>query len=204
MEDIEVTMTNVRKAYRLLAVYQKKILDIVQDIAKEFNYDFYRWEPQQYVATNEKKPPFSFGGWGMLPMYNISFLYLNPAYDRRIPQLGEWLLEIKVEVDEEYEEANYKILSPLKFKASAEESNSHLGLFAMQLTTSHVAHQSWYNIWDDGNYYPRNVENVIQGKNYKFVGNWYDTSELLVSKESFQGVIANFKGLLVQHEILQA
>ncbi len=201
MEDIEVTMTEVRKAYRLLAVYQQNVLKVVQDIAKEFDYEFYRWEPNHDVATDEKSPPFRLGGWGMLPMYDISFLFLNPTYDRRNPQPGEWLLEVNVFTDNGYEEKKDKILSPLEFKDGVDESDTQIGLFAMQLTTENKPRQYWYDIWNDDSDYPDDAEDVIKNENYKLIGDWYNTSKLLANEDSFQGVIADFKGILAQHGI---
>ena len=191
-EDLENTMLDVRKAYRLLHLYQQSVFELVQEIAKAFNYKFYRWVPKFEVATNEKIAPFSWKGLGMLPMYDISFLFLDPSYDRKKPRQGEWLLDISVQSDDGYKVDHYRwILNQVEFEHIKEDSNTLIGLYAIQFKGNMNFHE-WYDIWNNKKY-PMDGNEILEGDNIRVIGKYYNAAEWLADQNT---IIKEFKDLL--------
>jgi len=96
-EDIDAALVDVRRAYRLLYLYQRSVINLAQRVGDHF-------EKQPYVLAMAGggpaalRPPFGVDAWKYLPLYCASFLFLSPdsladpLYPR--PRLGDWMLEV--------------------------------------------------------------------------------------------------------------
>ena len=202
MSELELTMMNVRKAYRLLALYQERIFKMTQDIAQNFNYEFYRYmsNSRNYMEDNPTELPVSSPGWWMLPMYDMSFLYLNANNNANKPQPGEWLLDIYIYSDNGYQEdTDNNIVTPLKFDDTVEESDTEIGLYAIYIKKKQENY-TWYDIHMDIEY-PRAGAKVRNDPYQKIVGKSYKATKLLENPESLKNVLDNFKTLLAQNDI---
>ncbi len=99
--DLDLALTDVRRAYRLTWSYQRRIFDMIQLIAAKFpQHQFHTWE------ALDREPPVKRGtnplrkwAWDLLPMYRISFFFLPLGADESRPKLGEWMLEVKIITD---------------------------------------------------------------------------------------------------------
>src|SRR6266851_1847466 len=118
-EELKNTLIEVRKAYRLIYLYQYYVFDIVRKIVEEFgNPKFYCWDTQHY----EKPPPLTSSPldrwtWDMLPTYDLSLLFLSVGADTNRQRQGDWLLEIRVVADDGFELQGSTEPDPTKFRS---------------------------------------------------------------------------------------
>ncbi len=131
--DLETALCEVRKAYRLLWLFQRRVFDICETIRDNFGVKFY------CVGYHFDRPasssPFKKWSWDMLPMSNISFLFLrhkgeNPHNDgANYPMPDDYLLSIHVMPDSAL--IDFRLEGepdPMQFPA-ANTSESKLGLY---------------------------------------------------------------------------
>jgi len=87
MKEIDNALQDVRKAYRLLYLYQRRTMNIVQRITKEFDCQYYGWVPYKFYRPPKfgTKDIFNRWAWDMLPMYDVSFLFLKTGADLTCP-----------------------------------------------------------------------------------------------------------------------
>jgi len=81
-EDLRGAFTEVRKAYRLLGLFQQQILDLAEQISGKLDRKFYRWLPsgdaEEIRATrNPARRP----AWKMLPLNGACSVYLPRSVD---------------------------------------------------------------------------------------------------------------------------
>ncbi|BCP51757.1 hypothetical protein K32_03740 [Kaistia sp. 32K] len=142
------TLADVRRAYRLIWGYQRRIMDILNLMADEFDsHEFYCWK------TLDRDPPAKRGtnplkkwAWDLLPLYQASFLYTSVGSDLGALKAGEWLLEFYVNSDS-IDLKRYQPGEPdaLKF-GSAEKTNSTISLVAWKCTSDTKA--DWFrDVW---------------------------------------------------------
>jgi hypothetical protein len=142
-DDLKQALLDVRKAYRLLFWFQRRILDLVQELSGKLGQEFYVWLP---AGDNESigwlRNPLQTSAWKMLPIHNASFLFLPPGADRNAPRKGEWLLEIQFYDDGEPEES-WEEPTPQEFKDPT-ESHSKIYLYAF-VAQQDLGAINWYH-----------------------------------------------------------
>lgn len=193
-------LTDVRRAYRIIWMYQRRVLDLVSQIAEKFDLEFYAWSPEEYERLGRfTTDPTKNSAWDMLPLYNTSFLYLPEDADRNRTRVGDWMLEIAVISDEGY---NCKALENGEVDASqflpAEKTRSILGLYAWRSTKT--LDRNWFNsIWDSWDSekmgWPKDgglVENAE--RNIMIIGKTFDLSDLS-DETAVETAVAGFKVL---------
>lgn len=101
MSDLPSSLIDVRRAYRLVWGYQRRVMDLVQLLEDEFQtHEFYAWTPTWHARpTQLRTSPVRKWAWDGLPFYKVSFLYLPVGSDSNVPKKGEWLLEIRIDSD---------------------------------------------------------------------------------------------------------
>ena len=79
MNELENSLAEVRKAYRLLYDYQKKVLDLVKFIGSEFGRSYSGGHPQfSNASPRNGKGNLSLWAWDWLNMYYYEFTFHNP------------------------------------------------------------------------------------------------------------------------------
>ncbi|WP_081210521.1 hypothetical protein [Salegentibacter sediminis] len=74
--DLTNLFQDVRSSYRLLALYQKRLLDLVNYIGNQYSLDFERGGPQFCKAGgNGKYFNLDYSGWNYLVLYFYSFKF---------------------------------------------------------------------------------------------------------------------------------
>ena len=151
--DLKHALVDVRKAYRLIWLYQRRVVDIIRLIADTLGYRFYRWETEDIIGRMPGRTttdPFSEGSWiwSTLPLYRMSLLYLPTTLDWNVQKKGEWMLEIVVETDSGFSEREDDLeRAPSEFKA-ADQSETFLRLYAWYCTGD--GNVGWFsNIWNE-------------------------------------------------------
>jgi len=99
--EMQAALVDVRKAYRLVWAYQRRLFDIVKATTDEFeDMGFYYWQTIHTARpANSGSSPFSRWAWDMLPMRRASFLFLNGSTERNLARKGQWMLELHLNSD---------------------------------------------------------------------------------------------------------
>jgi hypothetical protein len=142
-DDLNQALLDVRKAYRLLFLFQRRILDLVQELGGKLGQEFYVWLP---AGDNETiswlRNPLQTSAWKMLPINDASFLFLPPDADHNTPRKGEWLLEILFYDDGEPDESSEE-LTLQGFRDPA-ESHSKIYLCAF-VAQEDLGEMNWHS-----------------------------------------------------------
>ena len=130
---LDNALTDVRKAYRLLWCYQKRVFDMVKLFVEEFDdMTFYNWRTLHagHPCRTGTNPMGDRWTWDMLPMVRASYLFLPGGSDHNATLPGQWMLEVFINSDGGFSEAEdgYEP-DPANFEA-AEKSTSTVSLFA--------------------------------------------------------------------------
>ncbi len=195
-DELKKALLDVRKAFRLLFLYQRRVLDLAMTFANEMSLRPY------CVGYGFNRPatanPFDKWVWDMLPMYRVSFLFLSPLTDQNHPKRGEWLLDIHLVSDSGYPEGiSWKKGEPNPVTFSpAENCVSLLGIYAFK--SDRDERRNWHDdVWHPAiNYpsrYPSDWNVVTNDKNgVSIYGAQFDLSKL-TNKEAMLGTADQFK-----------
>ncbi|MDI9849517.1 hypothetical protein QM467_15785 [Rhodoblastus sp. 17X3] len=134
--ELSLALLDVRRAYRLLWSYQRRMLDMMCVIADAFEeHEFYVWEPSYFEPPCKRtRDPSKHWAWDMLPMVNMAYLCLPEGADRNHPKKGQWMLEILLTSDSGFELSETENEPDSKTFAPAENAESTLTLLAWQCT----------------------------------------------------------------------
>ncbi len=179
-DEMKSALADVRRAYRLVWSYQRRVLDIVALIAGEFDeHEFYVWEtyPRDRPAGRIKDPTGKWA-WDLVPLHKASFLYLPPEADRNRPISGQWMLEIAVETDDGFEDPETGDEPDAAEFDDAASCSSTVTLYAWLCIAS--CERNWLNgVWRHGEWPEEDgvpVEHAIPP--VKIVGRSFDLAEV--------------------------
>jgi hypothetical protein len=149
--DLSHALVDVRKAYRLIWLYQRRVADIVGLITDALGYKFYSWDTGAIGRMSRSRTKDPFGSdqwiWSTLPCYRMSLLYLPPNLASNIQRAGEWMLEIFVESDTGAKAREDDSEPPPTEFASVEESATVLRLYAWHCSAD--GSLDWFSeIWE--------------------------------------------------------
>ncbi len=201
MNDINAALIDVRKAYRLLYLYQKSVLDLAKEIAD--GLDFQQnccWTPIQFkTPPNRDNSPFKDRwAWDMLPMYDVSFLFLREGVNKeKSVKVGECLLKVHIISDNGYQEKGKKEPNPIEFQAT-ENSDTILELIVIQ--ASKDLGKTWVNIWNNNSTCNFDTEQLLRKYEMLLIRKEYCLAELS-DQESLNRVLEDFKANLCERGI---
>jgi hypothetical protein len=142
-------LTDVRKAYRLLWCYQRRVFDVVRLIADEFDdMAFYYWQTRHSGRPcNSGTNPMARWTWDMLPMVEASYLFLPGGVDRNLTLPGQWMLEVNVASDSGFKKPDDNSEpDPADFEDPA-TSTSNVTLYAWYCTGQ--SKLNWFSgVWN--------------------------------------------------------
>lgn len=182
-QDLTNLFKDVRSSYRLLALYQKRLLDLVNFIGNQFSLDFERGGSQFCKAGgNGKYFNLDYSGWNYLVLYFYSFKF-SPI------KIGEDVYRFRIihQADTGFYDAGDANLSKLAIDNFNEVDNSETRLFLIL-----SKNDDSYPLKD---FLPPHLSKKSKGilKNDK--GNWvgvsYDMMEF-TDKESTDKVLGAF------------
>jgi hypothetical protein len=111
-------------------MFQRRVLDLVGQVASTFGFQFWCWYPAgKYQAIQPSINPLEKGAWGTVPLYNASFLFVPPDAEGAAQRKGEWLLEVLVAPDTGFTERGKSEANPADFPDPA-QCESRLKLYA--------------------------------------------------------------------------
>lgn len=87
-------LCDVRKAYRIIVAYQRRIIDMAKIIQNSFGYKYFYRVNHNYNATGTGSPT-NRPSIDMLPLYTgLSMFFLPQESDPHSPKKNEWMLEV--------------------------------------------------------------------------------------------------------------
>jgi hypothetical protein len=147
--EVNEALVEVRKAYRLLWLFQKRVFDIFETITNEFNVNYYYsdFEKPGKPGTNPCNRPIR----EMLPMQQMNLLYLNNdskhSDPSSYPQSNDFLLDLCFTADSGRDKFIAEDSSPDNFPAP-EKCITTLALYLYLNKTDKVNSTNWfYQIW---------------------------------------------------------
>jgi hypothetical protein len=143
-EELSHALFDVRKAYRLLYLFQRRILDLAEQLSGKLGQQFYYWLPAgDEEAVRGSANPFERNAWKMLPLFDASFLYLLPGVNATdAPRKGQWLLELLLSPDDGQPEGGRGEANPAEF-ADPAQCHSKIYLYAF-IVQEDVQGKDWW------------------------------------------------------------
>jgi len=189
---LSAALADVRKAYRLLWSYQRRLLDTIGLIAGEFpGVSFASWQPMDFYPPARKSVnPADYWASDLLPLMGADFFYLRHGNDRSMAQRGEWMLVINVTSDSGYEVESPEP-DPARFEP-AEECESSLELYIVK-STGDVPVRWTDGLWDRMEWpddFPASI--LMESPALRAFGMKFDIAELGTS-DAVIAAVANFK-----------
>jgi hypothetical protein len=90
-ENIDDILLNVRRAYRLLNAYHRRVLDTVKAIGQRLDGVFYYWTADEYWKVLVWNEAVFAKYWGAIATQKVRFYFIS---DESFPKAGQWLLEV--------------------------------------------------------------------------------------------------------------
>jgi hypothetical protein len=201
--DLVRALTDVRKAYRLIWLYQRRVVDIIRLISESLGYRFWRWETEYHIGRmpgQVTRNPFEEGEWiwATLPLYRMSLFYFPSTLDWNVQKSGQWMLEIAVETDtgvtwpEDGSEP-----SPVEF-AAADKCETLLRLYAWYCTKE--GNLDWFRgVWHQILYPEQDDEPTAENVNVpvRIIRKSLDLSKL-PDRASVERALTEFREAIVQ------
>ncbi len=148
--NLKNVLIEVRKAYRLIYLYQKNIISTIDRFSQEFPCQFYWWTPTKNSPTPQRSTnPTGRWVWDFLPLYSPAFLYISEGGQASDHSPGEWLLSLELITDSEYDPDGAEP-NPLNFEKA---ENSETLLIASFWYCKKAIKENWYyGIWRELDY----------------------------------------------------
>ena len=144
-------MVDVRRAYRLVWAYQRRMLDMVEAIVAAFpETTHYHWETfvSEGFPRRSTTDPSKSWSWDALPYYDFSWLRVVTGLDERIrPLAGRWMLQIRHEADDGWTEDENGNEHDARGFAKAENAASRLSIILWKSETGGEGTAEWKDIW---------------------------------------------------------
>lgn len=191
-DGLHAALCDVRKAYRLIWLYQRRVLDIAKVVSEEFGQHEFRWWSPQYFDPPGQRTVNPMSKWAadFLPLYDFSLLSL-PQENGGVQKLGEWMLEITFSADDGYKEGEKNEPDPVTF-AAPEKCGSQMGLYAWACTKTKK--QNWFwDVWNELDWPEKDVREYAD-EGIRVVGRRTSLANL-PDKDAVLGEVEVFKTL---------
>jgi len=191
--ELNDALVEVRKAYRLVAIYQRRILDMAKIIQKELEYKPYWYVNTKYDVRNRNVPT---DRWSldMLPLYTgLSMLYLPQQADSNCTKKEEWMLEIRFDNDSGFNKTDGNEPDPRLF-AQPIECISQLWLCAFG-TRADGEKTNWLNNVFNQTDWPKSGDISCNERTYA-IGKHFDIATI-GDEVALLKVIEDFKRLVL-------
>jgi hypothetical protein len=146
-DELSRALVDVRRAYRLLYLFQRRILDLLEQLAGELGQSFWYWLPSgDEEAIRGGASPFERSAWKMLPLFDASFLFLPRGVDpNNAPRNGQWLLVLQLCPDDGQPEGGKGEPNPAEF-ADPVGCRSMIYLYAF-IVQEDIQGEWWRNVY---------------------------------------------------------
>lgn len=138
--DVKSALADVRRAYRLLFLYHRRVADLIAEIASLMRCEFYyqAFRPQRHGVYGQN--------WDQaLPMIRNCFLFLPSGQETQELRTGDWMLAVLVHSDTEFPLDDAPDVSLAKLRPP-EAAQSRLSLMVYRSMMDQE--RNWYhNVW---------------------------------------------------------
>lgn len=156
--ELSRALLDVRKAYRLLHGYHRRVLDTAALLAEQFSDATFHRTQLGCSPFTARRNPFerTYWVWDATPLVSVSFLYVRHLGGQDKDQVhrpGDYLLDISFVADSEYTnavEGSNREPDPEGF-LPPEDSASYLVLLLIRCERENRGH-SWISIWNEDDY----------------------------------------------------
>lgn len=151
VSSVSSALLDVRHAYRLVADYQRRCLDMLTLIGQQFpDSQFYNWKTSNDTAATPpaRVDPRNFWSWNFLPLYQISLLLVRNNGGGSFPQVGDWLIEVRIITDTGFEFHDPRIEPDAAKFAPIEACESKLSIMCFKCVTEVPEGHNWlHHVW---------------------------------------------------------
>jgi hypothetical protein len=159
-QEVKSAMIDVRKAYRLLWLYHRRVIDTCEKIISYFDVKHYA----TYIPNkpgNISYHPLNGRILDFLPMQDMRILFLNNESKSEAPNdfpyAGDYLLEIKIIADTGRDEFCNDDVDPTTFE-NVEKSQTKLIFYLFVNLKTRKEQTNWfYSIWNNVEYPDHNT-----------------------------------------------
>jgi hypothetical protein len=203
---IKEALIDVRKAYRLVYLYQKSIISTIDRFSEEFSSVFYYWTPNEYgtppIRTTDLTKKWT---WDLLPFYHASILYLfdNKINDnvsgkksKKVNDISakSWILSFQLMTDTAFEIENGEP-NPKNFDNAGSELSRSVLIVSLFYFNNDLEGESYINFWEKLEYPD---DEYIEYDNYQgvFCVKKEFFLEELETEEMIMSAVSMFKKML--------
>lgn len=199
---IDKALLDVRKAYRLLADYQQRVLELLSFIREElgasYYYQHFRNKLPRSLDQLERRED---GSEKLLPFNDVSVLWIRDSgqEDREhFHQKGDVLIDVFVRSDTGNGEEDEEFTSP-------ESSRSELRIYFFLCVEPREESHNWYHkVWSQTDYPPLGKVTECEGNpGYLMYGEALSLTEL-IDEDATRKAIAGLRqraSAMLKHEI---
>ncbi|GEM_PF-2908968 len=190
--ELKDALCEIRKAYRLIVVYQRRIMDMAKKINQGFGFKPFFQVNFKYNATGSKKPTDR-PSIDMLPLYSGYCMLFLPqkggVYDHKNPKRSEYMLEIIFDNDTGFRNVYGEEPDPVSF-ADPGECETKLWLYVYGVTED-MKDTNWDTNVRQKLDWPKDGEHILNEKLWA-AGKSYDLS-VIQDESALKMVIEDFK-----------
>ena len=194
-EKLAKALVDVRKAYRLIYLYQKNILSTVDRFVQEFSGVFYWWTPTESSAPPQRGTNLTKRwAWDLLPLYSAAILYTSGGENtEHFP--GDWLLSFQLTTDSSFE-SDGEEPNPINFEP-AEDGETSI-IISLWYCKKAISSNWFWGIWNEKEYPEGDYEEFDSPKglvciNKEFSLEDLETEEMIINSAN------DFKKLLSKY-----
>lgn len=145
-ERVRKALVDVRQAYRLIYLYQSRLLTVAKAMAEYFDYGFFRFLPAGWdKGVQPGSDPADMNDWLFLPLLDASILYLPSGADQNLQSPNQWMLEVRLRSD------SMRPLTPKKMTklswAQGDEAETSVLTYAFQ--PGQEKQTWWMDLWNN-------------------------------------------------------
>jgi len=148
---LSAALTDVRHAYRVVADYQRRCLDMLILIGQQFpETRFYNWKTSNGTAATPpaRVDPRTFWGWNFLPLHQISLLLVQNGGGGSFPAVGDWLVEVRIITDSGFDIPDTRIEPNTADFTSVEASESMMSIMIFKCAEQVPDGHNWFHhVW---------------------------------------------------------
>jgi len=188
-------LTEVRKAYRLIWLYQQRLIETIRILSEQFEVRFYQFSAS--LPGNSGQNPLERQLWEFLPLHVASVLFLNQVSvssdPNNKPAKNDYLLEIS-SISDTVRLGTQDRRSPIEFGApESTESRSQIRIYLFVNDEDREANTNWYSgIWNKTDYPPHDQVGSSRVGGVRTYGYWFDLTDM-ADMESISNCAALFK-----------
>lgn len=161
MSDLRSSLVDVRRAYRLVWAYQRRVMDVVQFVASNFpTHEFYAWTPLKFMGSPQLTTNIlRRWAWDGLSFYKASVFFKPIGADPDKLVEGQWYLEVHIDSDTAKFPEGKTEPDASKFE---DASTTHSRIVLVAWLNTGKARANWYHQMWNPSAWPESDREVVE------------------------------------------